>query len=76
MSKKFKQILEGKHKNHTRRDLSDSTGYIIVHEICTDKNLEPDLKMRLIDGFCQNVFTVSQIAEYFVSENLNIWTVP
>lgn len=71
MSKKFKQILEGKHRNHTRIDLNDSTGYIVVHEICSNKNLEPDEKMRLIDGFCRNALTVAQVAEFFRRENFD-----
>lgn len=71
MSKKFKQILEGKHRNHVRSDLGDSTGYIIVHEICTDKTLSPNEKMRLIDGFCQNALTVAQVAEFFRRENFD-----
>ena len=63
MSKKFKQILESKNRNKTYQELSDSNGYIIVHEICTDKNLQPAQKMELIDRFCHSQITVQEIAD-------------
>lgn len=70
MSKKFKQILTGKHRNHTLCDMSHSNGYIVVHEICTDKTLPPDLKMELISRFCHNAATVYEIGEYFIDSGL------
>lgn len=71
MSKKFKQILEGKHRNSRAQDMSPSSGYIVIHEICTDKILSPEEKMRVITGFCQNALTVFEISEYLKSENLD-----
>lgn len=68
MSKKFKQILEGKHRNHTISEMGDSTAYVIIHEIDTNKLLTPAEKVSLIEGFCQNAITVQGIADKLKSE--------
>lgn len=68
MSKKFKQILEGKHRNHRMSEMGKSTAYIIIHEVCTDKLLTPDEKTDVIDKFCHDAYTVSDVAECFKSE--------
>lgn len=68
MSKKFKQMLEGKHRNHTKADMGDSSAYVIIHEIDTDKLLSPAEKVDLICRFCQNTVTVQDIANHFKNE--------
>lgn len=68
MGNKFKKLLEGKHRNHTKSQMGLSTAYVVVHDICTDKTLTPDDKMLLIDRFCQDIITVQDIAEELRSE--------
>lgn len=68
MGKKFKQILEGKHRNHTLSQMSKSTGYAVIHEICNQKLLATDSKMELIDKFCHDVLTVQDVADGFINE--------
>lgn len=71
MGKKFKQILEGKHRNHTRSQMGESTAYVVIHDICTDKLLTPGEKVQLIDGFCQDKLTIQNVAEHFKNESMN-----
>lgn len=70
MSKKFKQILEGKHRNRTFSEMGDSTAYVVIHEICTDKLLSPTEKVKVIDRFCHDLITVQDIAEVFRNESI------
>lgn len=70
MGKKFKQILEGKHRHHSATDMGKSTCYVVIHEICTDKLLTPEEKAEVIIGFCQGAITVQDIADRFKNENL------
>ena len=69
MSKKFKQILEGKHRHHTRNQMGESTAYVVIHDICTDKLLTPSEKVQLIDGFCQNALTIEDLSKHFKNES-------
>ena len=68
MGKKFKQILEGPHRNHIRIQMAESTAYFVIHDICTDKLLTPTEKVQLIDGFCQNTLTVEDISKHLKNE--------
>ena len=71
MGKKFKQILEGKHRHHTRSQMSESTAYVVIHDICTDKLLTPTEKVQLIDGFCQNTLTIEDLSKHFKNESMS-----
>lgn len=75
MSKKFRQILEGKHRNHHMHEMSASTAYVVIHDICTDKLLTPEQKTDVIDRFCQDLLTVQEIAEVFRNESLEIFLI-
>lgn len=68
MGKKFKQILEGKHRHHTQSQMGESTAYVVIHDICTSKILTQTEKVQLIVGFCQDRLTVEDIAEHFKDE--------
>lgn len=70
MGKKFKQILEGKHRNKKMSELGKSASYVIIHEVCTDKLLSPDQKVEVIDRFCHDMITVQDIANIFRNEAL------
>ena len=70
MSRKFKQILEGKYRNKTKSEVGKSAAYVIIHEICTDKILSPEQKVDVIDRFCHDELTVQDIANVFRNESL------
>lgn len=70
MSRKFKQILEGKYRNKKKSEVGKSAAYVIIHEICTDKILSPEQKVDVIDRFCHDEFTVQDIANVFRNESL------
>lgn len=70
MGKKFKQLLESKHRNHTRQQMGESTAYVVIHDICTDKLLTPEQKVNMIDGFCRDTLTVQDVANQFKNESL------
>lgn len=72
MSKKFKQILEGKFCNKHYTEMPDSTAYIVVHEICSNKLMSPSLKMSVIDRFCHDELTVQDLVKYFKQENYDL----
>lgn len=71
MGKKFSQLLEGKHRNHTRQQMGDSTAYVVIHDICINKLLTADEKVKLIDGFCQNALTVQDVSTHFKNDSLD-----
>jgi hypothetical protein len=71
MGKKFRQILEGPHRNHIRIQMAESTAYLVIHDICTDKLLTPTEKVQLIDGFCQNTLTVEDISKHLKNESMS-----
>lgn len=70
MSKKFKQILEGKSRNKKKSEIGKSAVYVIIHDICTDKLLSPEQKVDVIDRFCHDELTVQDIADVFRNESL------
>ena len=70
MSKKFKQILEGKCRNKKKSEIGKSAVYVIIHDICTDKFLSPEQKVDVIDRFCHDELTVQDIADVFQNESL------
>lgn len=61
MGKKFMRLLESKHRNQTKTSMSESAAYTVVHEICTNKQMDSALKMKLIDDFCHERVTVSDV---------------
>lgn len=71
MGKKFKQILEGKHRHKKKSEIGNSTVYVILHDICTDKILTPDQKVEVIDRFCHDELTVQDVSKYFKNEALD-----
>ena len=71
MGKKFSQLLEGKHRNHTRQQMGDSTAYVVIHDICVNKLLTPEQKVELIDRFCQDALTVQDISTHFRNDSLD-----
>ena len=73
MSRKFKQILEGKYRNKKKSEVGKSVAYVIIHEICTDKILSPEQKVDVIDRFCHDELTVQDIANVFRNESLEIF---
>lgn len=72
MGKKFKQVLEGKHRNHYIHQMGLSTGYVVIHEICTNKILTPDEKTTMISRFCQSTLTVQEVADLIKQETLDL----
>lgn len=70
MSRKFKQILEGKYRNKKKAEVGKSAVYVIIHEICIDKILSPEQKVDVIDRFCHDELTVQDIANVFRNESL------
>ena len=70
MSRKFKQILEGKYRNKKKSEVGKSTAYVIIHDICTDKLLSPEQKVDVIDRFCHDEITVQDVANVFRNESL------
>lgn len=71
MGKKLRQLLEGKHRHHRRSEMGESTAYVVIHDICTDKTLSPEQKVKLIDGFCQDRYTIEEVASFFKNEAMS-----